>query len=204
VLLAVMASMYAVYHGPQGLKRIAQRVHRLTATLAAGLKRWARAAQRHLLRHADAGDRRNTEAFHASATARGINLRHVAPRASASRSTKRTARRRDRAVGIFAHGKAVPDFDAIEASVQDGFPAALRAERVPDAPGVQHAPRRTRDAALPARAGRQGPGARPHDDPAGLLHHEAQRHQRDDPGHVARVRNIHPFAPPTRPPAIAK
>ena len=39
VLLAVMASMYAVYHGPEGLRRIAQRVHRLTAILAAGLTR---------------------------------------------------------------------------------------------------------------------------------------------------------------------
>ncbi len=38
VLLAVMASMYAVYHGPQGLKRIAQRVAQLTAVLTAGLK----------------------------------------------------------------------------------------------------------------------------------------------------------------------
>ena len=37
VLLAVMASMYAVYHGPGGLERIARRVHRLTAILAAGL-----------------------------------------------------------------------------------------------------------------------------------------------------------------------
>jgi glycine dehydrogenase len=37
VLLAVMASMYAVYHGPEGLRRIAQRVHRLTAILGAGL-----------------------------------------------------------------------------------------------------------------------------------------------------------------------
>jgi len=37
VLLAVMASMYAVYHGPDGLTRIAQRVHRLTAILARGL-----------------------------------------------------------------------------------------------------------------------------------------------------------------------
>lgn len=37
VLLAVMASMYAVYHGPDGLKRIAQRVARYTAILAAGL-----------------------------------------------------------------------------------------------------------------------------------------------------------------------
>ncbi|MEM7166698.1 MAG: aminomethyl-transferring glycine dehydrogenase [Planctomycetota bacterium] len=37
VLLAVMASMYAVYHGPSGLDRIARRVHRLTAILAKGL-----------------------------------------------------------------------------------------------------------------------------------------------------------------------
>lgn len=38
VLLAVMASMYAVYHGPQGLRRIAQRVHLLTEVLAKGLR----------------------------------------------------------------------------------------------------------------------------------------------------------------------
>ncbi|HZC73052.1 MAG TPA: aminomethyl-transferring glycine dehydrogenase [Jatrophihabitans sp.] len=37
VLLAVMASMYAVYHGPEGLTAIAQRVHRLASILAAGL-----------------------------------------------------------------------------------------------------------------------------------------------------------------------
>ena len=39
VLLAVMASMYAVYHGPDGLRAIAQTIHQLTATLAAGLKK---------------------------------------------------------------------------------------------------------------------------------------------------------------------
>jgi glycine dehydrogenase len=38
VLLAVMASMYAVYHGPQGLQRIAQRVQLLTEILAKGLR----------------------------------------------------------------------------------------------------------------------------------------------------------------------
>ncbi|TLP60757.1 aminomethyl-transferring glycine dehydrogenase [Microbispora triticiradicis] len=38
VLLAVMASMYAVYHGPDGLRRIAQRAHRHAAVLAAGLR----------------------------------------------------------------------------------------------------------------------------------------------------------------------
>ena len=39
VLLAVMASMYAVYHGPEGLKRIAQRVHDLTRKLAENVER---------------------------------------------------------------------------------------------------------------------------------------------------------------------
>src|SRR5439155_12778381 len=39
VLLAIMASMYAVYHGPGGLRRIARRIHALTRALAAGLQR---------------------------------------------------------------------------------------------------------------------------------------------------------------------
>jgi glycine dehydrogenase len=38
VLLAVMAALYAVWHGPEGLRRIATRVHRLTAICAAGLR----------------------------------------------------------------------------------------------------------------------------------------------------------------------
>ena len=38
VLLAVMAGMYAVYHGPTGLKHIAERIHSLTCTLRAGLE----------------------------------------------------------------------------------------------------------------------------------------------------------------------
>ncbi|MFO8175211.1 MAG: aminomethyl-transferring glycine dehydrogenase [Gemmatimonadota bacterium] len=39
VLLAIMAGMYAVYHGPQGIRAIAQRIHNLTGILAAGLTR---------------------------------------------------------------------------------------------------------------------------------------------------------------------
>lgn len=38
VLLAIIASMYAVYHGPRGLRAIAERVHRLTSQLAEGLR----------------------------------------------------------------------------------------------------------------------------------------------------------------------
>jgi glycine dehydrogenase len=39
VLLAIMASMYAVYHGPEGLRKIAERVHGLAMVLAAGLRK---------------------------------------------------------------------------------------------------------------------------------------------------------------------
>jgi glycine dehydrogenase len=38
VLLAIMAGMYAVFHGPEGLRRIAERVHGLAVVLAAGLR----------------------------------------------------------------------------------------------------------------------------------------------------------------------
>ena len=39
VLLSVMASMYAVYHGPNGIREISSRIHALTSALAFGLKR---------------------------------------------------------------------------------------------------------------------------------------------------------------------
>ncbi|REE86284.1 aminomethyl-transferring glycine dehydrogenase [Cupriavidus plantarum] len=127
VLLAVMASMYAVYHGPQGLQRIAQRVHRLTATLAAGLKALGHTPLNETFFDTltfETGF--NTEAIHAAATSHGINLRH----AGATRigvSLDETATRADVVTlwEIFAHGKPLPDFDAIEATVSDGFPEAL-------------------------------------------------------------------------------
>ena len=59
VLLAVMASLYAVYHGPAGLTRIAERVAAYTAVLAAGLKQIGRPRAPHrMLRHAVPGNRR--------------------------------------------------------------------------------------------------------------------------------------------------
>ncbi|WP_407118512.1 aminomethyl-transferring glycine dehydrogenase [Bradyrhizobium sp. LMG 9283] len=45
VLLAVIASMYAVYHGPEGLTQIARNVHRRTAVLASGLRKLGFAPQ---------------------------------------------------------------------------------------------------------------------------------------------------------------
>src|SRR5260221_1935471 len=38
-LLANMAALYAIYHGPEGLKKVAQRIHLMTTFFAEGLKR---------------------------------------------------------------------------------------------------------------------------------------------------------------------
>ncbi len=78
VLLAIIASMYAVYHGPEGLRAIAQRVRRLTAILAAGLREGAvevrEAAVFDTLTVRVPG---RAEAVIAAALAEGINLRLV-------------------------------------------------------------------------------------------------------------------------------
>ena len=77
VLLAVMASMYAVYHGPEGLRAIAGRVHRHTANLAESLKK-----ANHTVHHAAFFDtisvtpkNESAAALVARAAADGINLR---------------------------------------------------------------------------------------------------------------------------------
>ena len=80
VLLAVVASMYAVYHGPEGLKRIASRVHQFATVLADGLRKLGFG-----IAHDDffdtvrveLGDRPATEIL-ASAVEKRINLRRIA------------------------------------------------------------------------------------------------------------------------------
>src|SRR3989441_418338 len=75
-LLAIIAGMYAVYHGPKGLKAIAQHVHGLTALLAAGLRKLGLE-----LRHRHFFDTIAVEAkadeIVATAAARRINLRRI-------------------------------------------------------------------------------------------------------------------------------
>ncbi len=77
VLLAVMASMYAVYHGPEGLKRIARHVKALTDTLAEGLRGSGLELNAEpvfdtvTVRGIDAGK------IHAAALERRINLRRI-------------------------------------------------------------------------------------------------------------------------------
>ena len=77
VLLAVMAGMYAVYHGPEGLKTIATRVHAYAATLATGLKQLG-----HTIEHEQYFDtlvvkpqNLSTQRIHDAARQFGINLR---------------------------------------------------------------------------------------------------------------------------------
>ena len=78
VLLANMAGMFAVYHGLEGLRRIAQRIHRLTAILAGGLKQSGLKVltQRFFdTLRVDLGTRR--EAVYLAALNAGYNLRRV-------------------------------------------------------------------------------------------------------------------------------
>ena len=68
-----------------------------------------------------------------------------------------------------------------------GRPRCIRKSAVPDAPGVQHASLRDRDDALHPQPRAQGHRPRHVDDPARLVHDEAQRRERDVSGVVGRV-----------------
>ena len=78
VLLAVIASMYAVYHGPVGLKRIATRVRLLTGVLAAGLRQLGyRVNETPVFDTLTiSGGRRNAAQVRGAAEGNGINLRY--------------------------------------------------------------------------------------------------------------------------------
>ncbi len=133
VLLAVIASMYAVYHGARGLQRIAERTHRLTSVLAAGLeqlgvtvvnKSWFDTLT------IVAGER--TEAIHAKAAELHVNLRRIERNGNdglIGLSLDETATREDVTLlwQIFAPaGKALADFDTVEAGANDAYPAQLK------------------------------------------------------------------------------
>ncbi|MGA8007903.1 MAG: aminomethyl-transferring glycine dehydrogenase, partial [Thiomonas sp.] len=80
VLPAVLASMYAIYHGPDGLKRIAQRVHAYAVLLAQALEHAGLPvlnAQFFDTLTVHTGSR--TDAVHAAALAHGINFRSIDP-----------------------------------------------------------------------------------------------------------------------------
>ena len=122
VLLAVMASMYAVYHGPEGLTRIARRTHRLAAILAAALRGNGVDVGEHFF---DTLHVRNVDAaaLQARAVAAGINLRVIDSEAVGI-SLDETATRED-IVALGALFGASVDVDALDAATADALPAAL-------------------------------------------------------------------------------
>ena len=89
VLLAVMAAMYAVYHGPERLRVIAERVHRLTRALAAGLAAAGREVDRGVLRHHHRPGSRRGRGARRSGARRGVQ------RAAGGRRSHRPLARRD-------------------------------------------------------------------------------------------------------------
>jgi glycine dehydrogenase len=129
VLLAVMASMYAVYHGPDGLVRIATRVARLAAILKAGLQQLGFTASHHDSAFdtvsIKAGDR--TDAIAARAEAMGANLRKAWGEYLCI-SLDETSTRADIELlwRIFGgDDAALPDVDALDASAPSLVPQAL-------------------------------------------------------------------------------
>jgi len=130
VLLAVMASMYAVYHGPEGLTRIALRVARLTAILKAGLQQLGFSKSHHDSAFdtvsVKAGDR--TDAIAARALALGANLRKAWDEYLCI-SLDETSTRADVELlwRIFAGDDAtLPSIDALDASAASLIPPELR------------------------------------------------------------------------------
>jgi len=125
VLLAVMASMYAVYHGPKGLKQIAERTHRYAGILAANLKSLDYSVNESFFDTLTVVTDK-ADALHAAAVAAGINLRKIDAK-HVGVSLDETCDRDTLAAlwNVFSGGKAAPDFDAVEASVDRNFPEAL-------------------------------------------------------------------------------
>ncbi|WP_028101237.1 aminomethyl-transferring glycine dehydrogenase [Pseudoduganella violaceinigra] len=125
VLLAVMASMYAVYHGPKGLKQIAERTHRFTGILAANLKSLGYSVNESFFDTLTIATDK-VDALHAAAVAAGINLRKIDAKHVGVSLDETTDRDTIAALwNVFSGGKAAPDFDAVEASVGRNFPEAL-------------------------------------------------------------------------------
>jgi glycine cleavage system P protein (glycine dehydrogenase) len=128
-LLAIMASMYAVYHGPQGLKTIAQRVNRLTAALAAGLKQLDLAPVNNAFFDTlTIPTGTHTAAVHAAAHARHLNLR-VVDAAHVGISLDETSTRNDvlKLLALFAEatGKAGNVSVAFDNDKLTGIPMLL-------------------------------------------------------------------------------
>jgi glycine dehydrogenase len=131
VLLAVIASMYGVYHGPDGLMQIARRVHARTAALADGLKVLGWTVEQSAFFDTltiDAGDRQ-TEIINRAA-ANGINLRRLAGSTRIGISCDETTTPQHveavwRAFGAKQAGSGEPHYAAVAARAGSAIPTAL-------------------------------------------------------------------------------
>jgi glycine dehydrogenase len=128
VLLAVMASMYAVYHGPAGLARIARRVHAHASTLAQGLRAGGIEVEtEHFFDTITARVPGRAHEVVAEAAARGVNLWQVdADRVSVS--TDETTDLQDLATVLAAFD--VPELSALVSVENLTWPYALTRESV--------------------------------------------------------------------------
>jgi glycine dehydrogenase len=131
VLLAVVASMYAVYHGPEGLTAIAERVNRLASVLAAGLRRidGVEIAHDAFFDTVTARAPGHAAAVVAAALERGINLRLVDGDTVAAACDETTTR--DDVLAVLAAfgaggGADAADIDALDRDAGDAIPAGLR------------------------------------------------------------------------------
>ncbi|HEV2333557.1 MAG TPA: aminomethyl-transferring glycine dehydrogenase, partial [Gammaproteobacteria bacterium] len=126
-LLAIMASMYAVYHGPKGLKTIAERVHRLTGVLALGLKQLGHApVNATFFDTLTVKTGADTAAVHRAAEEQHLNLRHVDAAHVGISLDETTTREQVQALwSVFAPKAAQPDFAALEKQAATAWPAAL-------------------------------------------------------------------------------
>ncbi|MFT4195118.1 aminomethyl-transferring glycine dehydrogenase [Ottowia sp.] len=130
VLPAVVASMYAVYHGPKGLARIARRVARLTAILKAGLVQLGFTHHHHDTAFDTVSLKTDgaTDTIAARAVQMGANLRKAWD-VYLCASLDETSTRADVELlwRIFAgEGQTLPDFGALERAAPDLIPPALR------------------------------------------------------------------------------
>lgn len=130
-LLANMAGMYAVYHGPDGLLRIAQRVHRLTTILAAGVGRMGIVVEPTFFFDTltlRTGER--TATLHDRAEAHGVNLRRIDDaRLGISLDETTTPDDVELLWTLFAEeGQQPPEFTTLAAEAADCLPETLRRE----------------------------------------------------------------------------
>ena len=127
VLLAVMAAFYAIYHGPEGLRTIAQRVHRLTSILAAGLRQLGVEVHNRTFFDTLTVTPAAGSAVHARALAADFNLRKYADgRVGVSLDETTTRADVEALLGVLAdkpaHGLKA---EALDAGAPSGIPDGL-------------------------------------------------------------------------------